>query len=384
MTPEQQIKDWEEAGLLRHLRDIDCLPEGMARMKNGQLVVNWASNDYLGLAHHPAITEAMIEGVKRFGAGSMASRLVTGTRSVHTELEERLAALKGAEAALSFSSGYATSVGTIGAIVHKGDIVILDKLSHASLIDGARLSGAELHTFLHNNVESLQKQLERFRAKDATKRILIVTESVFSMDGDRAPLREIAELKERYGALLLVDEAHAFGVLGEEGAGLASELGVSSQIDFQMGTLSKSAGLSGGYVACTRNWADVFINSSRSFIYSTAPAPALALAAIASVDLIAGDEGKRRRQHVRDMADLFTELMGYPQRPLSSIFPHVIGENNEALQAADHLMELGHLAPAIRYPTVPKGTARLRLTITAANSEEQVRSLADALHTLKS
>jgi 8-amino-7-oxononanoate synthase len=356
----------------------------MARMKNGQLVVNWASNDYLGLAHHPAITEAMIEGVKRFGAGSMASRLVTGTRSVHTELEERLAALKGAEAALSFSSGYATSVGTIGAIVHKGDIVILDKLSHASLIDGARLSGAELHTFLHNNVESLQKQLERFRAKDATKRILIVTESVFSMDGDRAPLREIAELKERYGALLLVDEAHAFGVLGEEGAGLASELGVSSQIDFQMGTLSKSAGLSGGYVACTRNWADVFINSSRSFIYSTAPAPALALAAIASVNLIAGDEGKRRRQHVRDMADLFTELMDYPQRPLSSIFPHVIGENNEALQAADHLMELGHLAPAIRYPTVPKGTARLRLTITAANSEEQVRSLAHALHTLKS
>ena len=378
-TPESALFQYEKEGLLRRLRPIECLPGGMARMADESEVVNWASNDYLGLARDPRIEEAMIRGVRDHGTGAMASRLVTGTRRVHEELEERLASLKGTEAALAFSSGYATSVGLIPAIVGKGDFVVLDKLSHASLIDGARLSGAEVRTFLHNNPESLEKLLVRLRAKSPDADILVVTESVFSMDGDRAPLRELVEVKNRYGALMLVDEAHGFGLLGRNGAGLASELGVSSAIDFQMGTLSKSAGLSGGYVACSRAWADLFINSSRSLIYSTAPSPALAQAAVTALDMIEGEEGEAKRIHVRFLMDLFVSLLGMEARPLSSIFPYVIGENEDALSAASALLNAGHLAPAIRYPTVPRGTARLRLTLTAAHTEQQVRDLAEVL-----
>lgn len=378
-TPESALFQYEKEGLLRRLCPIECLPGGMARMADESEVVNWASNDYLGLARDPRIEEAMIRGVRDHGTGATASRLVTGTRRVHEELEERLATLKGTEAAVAFSSGYATSVGLIPAIVGKGDFVVLDKLSHASLIDGARLSGAEVRTFLHNNPESLEKLLVRLRAKSPDADILVVTESVFSMDGDRAPLRELVEVKNRYGALMLVDEAHGFGLLGRNGAGLASELGVSSAIDFQMGTLSKSAGLSGGYVACSRAWADLFINSSRSLIYSTAPSPALAQAAVTALDMIEGEEGEAKRIHVRFLMDLFVSLLGMEARPLSSIFPYVIGENEDALSAASALLNAGHLAPAIRYPTVPRGTARLRLTLTAAHTEQQVRDLAEVL-----
>lgn len=377
--PESVLEQYEADGLLRKLRPIECLPGGVAEMEDGREVVNWASNDYLGLARHPRIEEAMIRGIRDHGAGAMASRLVTGTRRVHEELEERLAALKGTEAALSFSSGYAASVGVIPSIVSKDDIVVLDKLSHASLIDGARLSGAEVRTFLHNNPASLEKLLSRLREKNPEKGILIVTESVFSMDGDRSPLRELVEAKDRHGALLLVDEAHGFGILGRNGAGLASELGVSSGIEFQMGTLSKSAGLSGGYVACSRSWADLLINSSRSLIYSTAPSPALAQAALEALNIIEDKEGEDRRAHVRFLMDLFVSLLGMETRPLSSIFPYVIGKNEDALAAAASLLDAGHLAPAIRYPTVPRGTARLRLTLTAAHSEKQVKALADAL-----
>ena len=277
-NPEQFLSELKSAGLLRVLRDVECLPGGMARLADGRKVVNLASNDYLGLAHHPSLAEAFSRAVRDEGAGAMASRLVTGTRREHSCLEEALAALKGTEAAVSFSSGYATSLGVIASIADREDTVLMDKLSHASLIDGARLSGARLSTFLHNDMESLRKKLQHLRDANPSGGILVGTESVFSMDGDRAPLREIVRLKDEFGALLLVDEAHGFGVLGEHGAGLAEELGVSSRIDFQMGTLSKAAGVSGGYVACSRAWADVMVNSARSLIYSTAPPPALAAA----------------------------------------------------------------------------------------------------------
>ena len=241
-NPGQFLSELKSAGLLRVLRNVDCLPGGMARMEDGREVVNLASNDYLGLAHHPALAEAFSRAARDGGAGAMASRLVTGTRRAHSGLEEALADLKGTEAAVSFSSGYATSLGVITSIADREDTVLMDKLSHASLIDGARLSGARLSTFLHNDMESLRKKLEHLRSANPSGGILVVTESVFSMDGDRAPLQEIVRLKDEFGALLLVDEAHGFGVLGEHGAGLAEELGVSSRIDFQMGTLSKAAG----------------------------------------------------------------------------------------------------------------------------------------------
>lgn len=234
-NPEQFLSELKSAGLLRVLRDVECLPGGMARLADGREAVNLASNDYLGLAHHPSLAEAFSRTVRDEGSGAMASRLVTGTRRAHSCLEEALAALKGTEAAVSFSSGYATSLGVIASIADREDTVLMDKLSHASLIDGARLSGARLSTFLHNDMESLRKKLQHLRDANPSGGILVVTESVFSMDGDRAPLREIVRLKDEFGALLLVDEAHGFGVLGEHGAGLAEELGVSSRIDFQWG-----------------------------------------------------------------------------------------------------------------------------------------------------
>ena len=377
--PEQFLSELKSAGLLRSLRNVECLPGGMARMEDGREVVNLASNDYLGLAHHPALVEAFARGAHDGGAGAMASRLVTGTRRVHSGLEEALAELKGTEAAVSFSSGYATSVGVIASIADGNDTVVMDKLSHASLIDGARLSGARLATFLHNDMDSLRRKLEHARRVNPAGGILVVTESVFSMDGDRAPLRELVRLKDEFGALLLVDEAHGFGVLGEHGAGLAEELGVSSGVDFQMGTLSKAAGLSGGYVACSRAWADVMINSARSLIYSTAPPPALAAAALAAVRIISGEEGKALRRHVSALAEALSAALGTPGRPVSSIFPVVIGENEAALSAAQRLLEQGFLAPAIRYPTVPRGTARLRITVTAAHQPEQIEALGKRL-----
>ena len=318
-NPGQFLSELKSAGLLRVLRNVDCLPGGMARMEDGREVVNLASNDYLGLAHHPALAEAFSRAARDGGAGAMASRLVTGTRRAHSGLEEALADLKGTEAAVSFSSGYATSLGVITSIADREDTVLMDKLSHASLIDGARLSGARLSTFLHNDMESLRKKLEHLRSANPSGGILVVTESVFSMDGDRAPLQEIVRLKDEFGALLLVDEAHGFGVLGEHGAGLAEELGVSSRIDFQMGTLSKAAGVSGGYVACSRAWADVMINSARSLIYSTAPPPALAAAALAAVEVIRSAEGQELRRHVSVLADALSSALGMPGRPVSSI-----------------------------------------------------------------
>lgn len=382
-NPEELLSELKSAGLMRVLRQVECLPGGMARMGDGRKVVNLASNDYLGLAHHPAVVEAMCRGARDGGAGAMASRLVTGTRRVHFGLEEALAELKGAEAAISYSSGYAASVGVITSIAEREDTVLMDKLAHASLIDGARLSGARVSTFLHNDMDSLRKKLEYLRRTNPSGGILVVTESVFSMDGDRAPLCEIVRLKDEFGALLLVDEAHGFGVLGEHGAGLAEELGVSSRIDFQMGTLSKSVGVSGGYVACSRVWADVMVNSARSLIYSTAPPPALAAAALEAVGIIRGREGKELRRHVSMLAGSLSEALGMPGRPVSSIFPVVIGENEEALSAAESLLEQGFLAPAIRYPTVPRGTARLRVTVTAAHQAVQIEQLGKALAELR-
>lgn len=377
--PRQQLEAYEEAGLLRRLRNVDCLPGGLARMEDGKIVVNLASNDYLGLACHPALEEAMRRGLRDYGAGATASRLVTGTRSVHARLEEALAELKGTEAAVSFSSGYATSVGLIPAIAGKGDVVVLDKLSHASLIDGAKLSGAELHTFLHNDVASLRRKLSKLRSKMPHADILVVTESVFSMDGDRAPLKEIVEIKDEFGAMLLVDEAHGFGLMGKRGAGLASECGVSERVEFQMGTLSKSAGLSGGYVACSRAWADYLINQARSFIYSTAPAPCLAVAALESLRLISGREGEEGRARLGELARACSLMLGCSERPMSSIFPYIVGENEAAIALSGRLLEKGFLAPAIRYPTVPRGTARLRMTLTAVHTLDQLKKLEAAL-----
>ena len=366
--PRQELAELADAGLLRTLRPLDS-PAGPRVIRAGRGLWNFASNDYLGLAAHPALAEAFIEGVRKFGAGAAASRLVSGTLPPHRELEEALAAAKGTDASLVFSSGFATATGCLPALAGKHDVVVLDKLCHACLIDGARLSGATIRVFPHNDAAKLDRLLGSIRAKHADARILVVTESVFSMDGDLCPLREIVETKDRHGALLFLDEAHAFGVLGPAGMGLAAELGLQDRIDFQMGTFSKAAGLSGGYLATSAAWRDLLVNRARSFIYSTAPPPALAHASIASLGLIRSAEGDALRKRLRENIDLLA-----PDHP-SPVIPRILGESAAALAASRQMEDRGFLVPAIRYPTVPRGTARLRISLSAVHPAEIVAGL---------
>lgn len=372
--PEQALRELEADGLLRGLRPLDSAP-GPSVVRNGRELWNFASNDYLGLSGHERIKDAFCEGIGRFGAGSTASRLVCGTQPPHLLLEESLAEKKRTEAALTFSSGYATALGTIPVIAGKDDFILLDKLSHASLVDASRLSGATLRVFPHNDTGKLSRLLNTIRAKSPDATILVVTESVFSMDGDLCPLREIVELTEAHGALLFLDEAHAIGVLGNHGMGLAEELDLQERIAFQMGTLSKAVGLSGGYIAASRAWIDLFINRARAFIFSTAPPPAVAHAARMSLELIDSAEGTGLRER------LFSNIRLLADHP-SPVIPHIFGGNHETLDAAASLESSGFLVPAIRFPTVPRGTARLRVSISASHPPAAVTALAAAISAL--
>jgi 8-amino-7-oxononanoate synthase len=376
----EELRQLEAAGLRRNLRPLDG-PGGPQVVRDGRTLWNFAANDYLGLAAHPALAGAFVEGLRRYGAGAGASRLVTGSLPPHHEFEAALAAAKEAEAALLFSSGFATALGTLAALAGKGDAILLDKLCHACLIDGARLSGATLRVFPHNDLDKLARLLCSVRSRSpASARVIVVTESVFSMDGDTCPLPEIVELKDRHGALLLLDEAHAFGVLGPRGLGLADLHGLQGRGDLQMGTLSKAAGLAGGYLAARRDLVDVLVNRARSFIYSTAPPPALACAALASLELIRSAEGAARRRLLHRHAGFLRQARGLSAAdPPTPIHPCILGGNDAAIDAACGLERAGFLVPAIRFPTVPRGTARLRVSLSASHPPEAVRTLADAL-----
>ncbi len=370
-SPAEELRKLQAEGLLRALQPLDS-PAGPRVTRGGRELWNFSSNDYLGLARHPEIEAALIEGVHRYGAGSAASRLVCGTLPPHILLEEAIAAAKQAEAALVFSSGFATALGVIPAVAAKQDYVVLDKLCHACLVDAARLSGATIRVFPHNDPAKLARLLATIRSKDPQARILVVTESVFSMDGDLCPLREIVELTEQHDALLLLDEAHGFGVLGERGMGLAEREGLQQRVTFQMGTLSKAAGLSGGYVAASREWIDLLVNRARPFIYSTAPPPALAHAALTALRLIRTEKGKSLRGKLRDIISLIADSP-------TPIIPRIFGSNEAALAASAALADAGFMVPAIRYPTVPRGSARLRVSLSAAHPPEAVAALKNVL-----
>lgn len=378
-----------EQGLHRELRRVDS-PQAPRLAIDGKSFLNFSSNDYLGLANHPALGAAAVQAVEQFGAGSGASRLICGSLAPHHELEEALAAFKGTAAALSFATGYAAAVGTITALLGKDDIIVIDKLVHACVVDAARLSGAKLRVFAHNDLDDLEKILKWAGQKSGPQasaaRILIVTESVFSMDGDLAPLREIVALKEKYGAWLLVDEAHATGLFGEKRRGLAEEFGVADRIEIQMGTLGKAVGAAGGYSCGSRALIDFLVNRARSFIFSTAPVPASAAAAWAGIKLIQSTEGETRRQTVWQRVDQLKNglIEGAWKLPVvrSAILPLIIGDETKAVGTAVALRAAGVFIPAIRYPTVARGEARLRLTVTAAHTAEDVRQLLDVLKTL--
>lgn len=384
---QEQLQALRARSLDRHLREISSA-QGPEIEISGRRLINFSSNDYLGLANDPRLREAAIAAIGEFGVGAGASRLISGTQSPHLRLEAALAKWKGTEAALCFNSGYAAALGTMPALVSKSDVILLDKLCHASLIDGAKLSGAILRVFPHNHLGKLESHLEWARRGHPGKRILLVTESVFSMDGDRAPLRELVELKKRFGALLMLDEAHAVGVIGANGRGLAAAENLNEDVDVQMGTLSKALGASGGYICGSRNLIEWLINRARSFIYSTAPASGVAAAVLAAVNFLSSAEGEERRlllwERIRSVQELLpaSAFNKESNAPTSAIFPWIVGDEQAALDLASALQNEGFLVPAIRYPTVAKGFARLRITVTASHEEDQIRSLCQAIKRL--
>ena len=380
---EQLGRDLDEirdAGLWRELRKIESAQS--ARIKfGGREFINFSSNDYLGLAGHPALGQAAREAIEQFGVGSGASRLICGSLQPHHELESALAKWQGTEAALVFSTGFAAAQGVLTSLLGRGDVVILDKKAHASMIDGAKLSGATLRVFRHNDLENLEKLLQW--AADRGGRVLVASESVFSMDGDHAPLAGIVELKERYGAWLMLDEAHAVGLYGPLGQGLAAAGGLGERIEIRMGTLGKAVGAAGGFICGSRQLVDLLVNKARSFIFSTAPSPALSVAARAGVELIQAEEGKALRQQLWQRVDELRHgaaSLGWktPAEP-SAILPLIVGEEAKAVATMEHLREAGFFIPAIRYPTVPRNEARLRVTLTANHTAENIQQLVNAL-----
>ena len=387
---QSELRDLRARSLHRRLRQMQTAADGTVELAERGTLANFASNDYLGLADDPILRDAAKAAVDRYGVGSGASRLVSGTRPAHTRLEEKIARFKGTEAALTFSSGYATALGVLPALADKQDVLILDKLCHASLIDAARTSRAVIRVFPHNALGKLEDHLQWARREHPDARVIVVTEAVFSMDGDRAPLAGLVELKRQHNALLMVDEAHSVGVIGRNGRGLAHELGLAGQIDIHMGTMSKALGVSGGYVCGRRSLIDLLINRARSFIFSTAQPPALAAAVEAALDFLLTDEGERRRlalwQNIRLLASQLPPPpgAGSDQPPGrkdggSAIFPWIVGGEADAVDFSSWLAKKGFFCPAIRYPTVAKGSARLRLTVTARHQPGQIMALGRAL-----
>ena len=384
---EEQLGQLRAAGLHRELRRADS-PQGPRISINGRSLLNFSSNDYLGLANHDALKEAAKRAIDDFGAGSGASRLICGSLGVHHDLDEALADFKGTEAALTFSTGYATALGTIGALLDKDDVIIVDKLVHACVVDAAHLCGAKLRVFAHNDPSDLERKLKWATSRPASgasrlPRILIVTESVFSMDGDLAPLREIIELKDTYGAWLMLDEAHATALFGEKRRGLAEACELAGRVEIQMGTLGKALGSSGGYICGSRRLIDLLVNRARSFIFSTAPVPAAAAAATAAIRLVQSAEGEVRRARLWQRVDQAKNAVinaGWALPPVQSpIMPLMVGDEANAGALATTLREQSLFIPAIRYPTVARGKARLRLTVTAAHSADDIATLGGAL-----
>ncbi len=383
---EARLAGLRAQGLLRELRRVDSA-QGTRIQIRGKNLLNFSSNDYLGLANDPRLKQAAVRAIEKYGVGAGASRLVCGSLAPHHELEEALAVFKGTPAALSFSSGYATAVGTICALLSRDDVLILDKLVHACIVDAARLSGATLRIFKHNDLNDLERILKSTSTKTILRnpaaRVLVVTESVFSMDGDEAPLREIVELKDRCGAWLMVDEAHAIGLYGERGQGLARQLGVAERIEIQMGTLGKALGVSGGYIAGSRTLVDYLVNRARSFVFSTAPPPAVAATATEAIQIVQSSEGETRRQTAWDLANLLEHTADAEGMKIASpdslIMPLMVGAETQAVELASALRERGMFVPAIRYPTVARGAARLRITLTAAHTPDNIAELVHAL-----
>jgi len=373
---ESDIDSLRDQTLLRRRRVVEsaCGPELTV---DGKPVLAFCSNDYLGLAAEPTVAEAVAEAARHHGVGSGASHLISGHHSLHEALESRLAEFTGMERALSFSTGYLANFALITAIASRGDAVFSDALNHASLIDACRLSRADVHRHPHKDVQSLAHNL----ARSAARRKLVVTDAVFSMDGDIAPLPEYLALCERHDAMLVVDDAHGFGVLGANGRGTLSHLGVSSPRIAYMATLGKAAGVAGAFVAGSASMIEWLLQKGRTYIYTTAAPPPLAAGAMRALELI--EHGDHRRSHLQTLVGRLREGL-HPARwsllaSETAVQPLVIGSNAETLRVAEALLEEGLWVPAIRPPTVPAGSARLRISLSAAHTDAHVDRLVEAL-----
>jgi len=380
---QAQLKELDDRHLLRQRRTVDQV-RGAHYKTDGQNLLGFCSNDYLGLATHPAVVQALQEGAAKYGAGSGASHLISGHSRAHAALEEQLAAWMSPcidqARALYFCTGYMANLAVVTALSGKDAAVFSEELNHASIIDAVRLSRAEAHIFRHGDLTQLEQQLQAC----TLRKKLVVTDSVFSMDGNIADIPALLRLCEQYDAWLLVDDAHGFGVLGEHGRGVLEHFSLRSPNLIYMGTLGKAAGVGGAFVAAHETVIEWLIQKARPYIYTTAAAPALAHALQTSIALISGDEGKQRRQHLRQLIRMFSNGLNLRDWNLlpsqTAIQPVVIGDNAAMLQAAENLRKQGYWVGAIRPPTVPAGTARLRVTLTAAHQVSDVHMLVQAMN----
>ena len=375
-TLTARLAEVKENGLYRHLRAVEGAQDATIVLE-GREVLLFSSNNYLGLANHPALKQAAQEAIEKYGCGSGASRLISGSMAVHHELEQRLATLKKTEAALVFPTGYHANIGVLSALMGPGDTILSDSLNHASIIDGCRLSRADTRVYRHADTEHLGELLQ---ACPATGQRLIVTDSVFSMDGDLAPLAEIVSLAQQYDAWVMVDEAHATGVFGSHGSGLVEELGLTKEVDIQMGTLGKALGCVGAFVAGSHELIDWLVNRARSFIYTTAIPPAVAASVLAALDIV--EQEPERRQQLWDNTQVLSDglrSLGYTLGATrSQILPVVIGEARETMVVAAAILQRGVFAHGIRPPTVPEGTSRIRVTPMATHTQDHLSRTLDA------
>ncbi|HEV3033770.1 MAG TPA: 8-amino-7-oxononanoate synthase [Solirubrobacteraceae bacterium] len=383
---EQRLEELERLGLSRRLRLVSG-PQGPTVLIDGKPALLLCSNNYLGLADHPRVREAAAEAAMRWGVGAGASRLVSGTMTIHRRLEESLAEFKGSESCLLFGSGYMANIGVIGALAGAGDTVFSDELNHASIVDGCRLSRAEVVVYRHRDVEHLAWSVRKHGRGENARR-LIVTDSVFSMDGDVAPLEEIVELADRHGARVMVDEAHATGNLGPGGRGAVAEAGLEHEVDAIVGTLGKALGSYGAYVCASAEMVRYLINTARPLIYSTAPSPPAVAGALAALDLLR--ERPHRVERLRSNARALRRALaaeGFPvEQADMQIVPLIVGDERTAMRLCQEALEHGVFAQAIRPPSVPAGSSRLRLTAMASHTATELEMAAtvfgDAAHAI--
>jgi len=381
-----QLDDLKQRGTYFKLRVLDDV-QGPVCTYDGKKVINLASNNYLGLCDHPKLREAAIDAAKKFGVGSGAVRTIAGTMKIHMDLEEKIARFKNVEACVVFQSGFTANAGTVSSILGKEDFIISDELNHASIIDGARLSRAKIKVFRHKDVAHAEELLKEIQNEPGHK--LIITDGVFSMDGDIGPVDKLCDLSDKYGAIMMVDDAHASGVLGRNGRGSVDHFGCHGRVDVQVGTLSKAIGSLGGYVCGSRDLIDYLYHRARPFLFSTSHPPSVAASCIAAFDLL--EEEPERIERLWDNTRYFkAELgrigfdIGGVTTPASEtpITPIIVGDGKKTMEFSKALFDEGLMATGIAFPTVPEGKARIRTIMTSEHTKEQLDQALETLETV--